>query len=633
MEGLRTNALVSHDDSTKHKLCMKKKSFKENTSAIKPIKQVLQKMEMQFEHCMVNAFHVAYYIAKNEKPYSDFPGLIALNVRTGSQMPLWYKSDIACNRFIYDIYNEQIDQLITKLCEARFFSVMIDGSTDSANIENELVYVRYLDMGTGVVTSFIGIEDTKHATAEGILETVDAIFTRVGVLDWRNKVVALGTDGAAVNLGSKDGVAAKLRRDISHLVTVHCIAHRLELGILNAIQQHPRLTQLNDALAHLYEQYKQSPKALRELKMLGEVLEEKVLKPTNLSGARWLPFHYRALLTACQSYRVFVTHFEEIISPDRPRKSSPTQIGRAKNLLKFMKDFECLLFMFFMCDILHCLSQLSLTFQKDDLTVGEALEKYEETCLQITDLVGNGTGIWQSKVMAALITTPAIYEGVELNNVNATPSATETRTRVKEDICSSILRHLDDRLKDLSQDSILAQFKALDPSTWPNLDHHDFSSKKSFIESGKQNVITLHKHYINILRCTNVAVESLLSEFVGYKTYALSRRNIALRTLFSDIVRTPNTKSKFPGLATLMELYLIMPISTACCERGFSCMKRIKNDWRASLKTPSLTRLMYLSLEGPHPDVFDARAAVHRWWGQVFARGVLGSTPTSTSKK
>ena len=58
---------------------------------------------------------------------------------------------------------------------------------------------------------------------------------------------------------------------------------------------------------------------------------------------------------------------------------------------------------------------------------------------------------------------------------------------------------------------------------------------------------------------------------------------IALSTLFSDIVRTPNTKSKFPGLATLMELYLIMPISTACCERGFSCMKRIKKkDWRAS---------------------------------------------------
>ena len=83
----------SHNESTKHKLCMKKQSFKENASAIKSIKQVLQQMEMQFEHCMINTFHVAYYIAKYEKPYTDFSDLIALNVRTGSKVPIWYKSD------------------------------------------------------------------------------------------------------------------------------------------------------------------------------------------------------------------------------------------------------------------------------------------------------------------------------------------------------------------------------------------------------------------------------------------------------------------------------------------------------------------------------------------------------------
>ena len=61
------------------------------------------------------------------KPYTNLPDLIALNVLT-----YWIKNAIVGNRFIYDIY------------------------------------VRYLDMGTGVVTSFIGIEDTKFATAEGM---------------------------------------------------------------------------------------------------------------------------------------------------------------------------------------------------------------------------------------------------------------------------------------------------------------------------------------------------------------------------------------------------------------------------------------------------------------------------------
>lgn len=130
---------------------------------------------------MVNAFHVVYYIVKKEKPFSDFPDLIELNARTGSKMPLWYKSDVACSRFVVDIYKEQRDPLIKKLCAVKFFSVMIDGSTDSANLENELVYIRYLDLDSGIVTSFLGIEDCKHATAECILETIDSIFSRAEV--------------------------------------------------------------------------------------------------------------------------------------------------------------------------------------------------------------------------------------------------------------------------------------------------------------------------------------------------------------------------------------------------------------------------------------------------------------------
>ena len=47
------------------------------------------------------------------------------------------------------------------------------------------------------------------------------------------------------------------------------------------------------------------------------------------------------------------------------------------------------------------------------------------------------TCMLQDQVMADLIATPGIYNGVELNNFNPTPRTTETRMRVKEDICTS----------------------------------------------------------------------------------------------------------------------------------------------------------------------------------------------------
>ena len=43
-------------------------------------------------------------------------------------------------------------------------------------------------------------------------------------------------------------------------------------------------------------------------------------------------------------------------------------------------------------------------------------------------------------------------------------------------------------------------------------------------------------------------------------------------------------------------------------------MKRVKSDWRSALTTPSLTRLMFLTIEGPHEDSFNSKRAVQRWW-------------------
>ncbi|KAI9532505.1 hypothetical protein NQZ68_031207 [Dissostichus eleginoides] len=57
--------------------------------------------------------------------------------------------------------------------------------------------------------------------------------------------------------------------------------------------------------------------ALRELRMLADAMEEKVLKPTNLKGARWLPYIHKATQILCNSYAIFVAHSEDQVSPER----------------------------------------------------------------------------------------------------------------------------------------------------------------------------------------------------------------------------------------------------------------------------------------------------------------------------
>ena len=48
-----------------------------------------------------------------------------------------------------------------------------------------------------------------------------------------SKLVAIGTDGASVNMGESGGVGAIIKKDIPHLIHNHCIAHKLELAVLD----------------------------------------------------------------------------------------------------------------------------------------------------------------------------------------------------------------------------------------------------------------------------------------------------------------------------------------------------------------------------------------------------------------
>ena len=70
--------------------------------------------------------------------------------------------------------------------------------------------------------------------------------------DWKARLVGFGSDGAAVNLGSKSGVAARLKQEVEYLVSIHCTAHILELGVVGAIKQHPKMANLQEVFKSLF---------------------------------------------------------------------------------------------------------------------------------------------------------------------------------------------------------------------------------------------------------------------------------------------------------------------------------------------------------------------------------------------
>lgn len=58
---------------------------------------------------------------------------------------------------------------------------------------------------------------------------------------------------------------------------------------------------------------------------------------------------------------------------------------------------------------------------------------------------------------------------------------------------------------------------------------------------------------------------------------------------------------------------LVLPVSSAVCERGFSAQKRIKSDVRSCLNPDTVEDLIRISTEGPELEEFDAIESVEKW--------------------
>ena len=60
----------------------------------------------------------------------------------------------------------------------------------------------------------------------------------------------------------------------------------------------------------------------------------------------------------------------------------------------------------------------------------------------------------------------------------------------------------------------------------------------------------------------------------------------------------------------VVELCLVFPVQTACCEQGNSCLNRIMTDYRASLIVSTVNPVIQIRIDWPSADEYDATKAV-----------------------
>ncbi|XP_063437754.1 zinc finger protein 862-like [Mytilus trossulus] len=370
----RIEAVRKHGSSETHMKNVKKQM----ATSIPPSESTAEKTLLMMKKAAFNKltllFRNAHYIGKNNRPYTDYISLCALDKAKDLDIGDTYMTDKSCQMFIHAISSARQNEQDDIIKNSSFISVISDGSTDVSSKEAEIIYVR-CSVKCRVSTLFIGVKNVAKADGNNISIAISTLLTERFQQSWKDKLIAMGTDGASVMLGKSSGVVKRISDMTSKPVhAIHCSAHRIELAYKDAIKM-VKIWQRCDALMlNIYLFYKYSPLNRSNLQASFKSLDQKMLTPTRVGGTRWVPHHERALTTILHGKEAITQHLEQMQVPGESRKDSS---AKARNFLKALKDKNVSFWLHFMLDVIKTLSTVSRTVQSKNSTVGDVYNELE----------------------------------------------------------------------------------------------------------------------------------------------------------------------------------------------------------------------------------------------------------------
>ena len=200
--------------------------------------RVLRNMNSQIQEKLTKLFNRAYFISKENLAFAKFPELCKFQMKNGLDLGETYLNDHRCKEFIQSISTVAMNDLhnqITGRQPLSSLACLTKQSTSALLMKTEIVFMRTLENGLAV-NKYATIQRVEKSDANGVLASIVNGFENIGINNGKDGLVAIGSNGASVMTGVRNGVIAKLRQDVSWLIGIHCVAHKLELAVLDGIK-------------------------------------------------------------------------------------------------------------------------------------------------------------------------------------------------------------------------------------------------------------------------------------------------------------------------------------------------------------------------------------------------------------
>lgn len=568
----------------------------------------------------------AYEMALNPSmPLKHFKILVKCQRENGVRLVEGKDDSNAAREFIHYIADAIKEKCAAVIASSHFISILSDGSqARKTNDEKELILVRTERNGLPVyfVVSLLEMASLGGTDANSIKAAIDGVFHsaedddscngRIPLTDYRTKVVSVTSDGASVNLGVYNGVLTQMKRERDWLVTIHCVNHRLELALKDAVKAFKPFDEVDRFYQDVWSLLKNSGKLKSEVAKAAEALNITYYTLSKIHGTRFLNHRRRGFSKLLHNWPALIAAFDNALAT--PKGYRPETRAKLTGFVKKLKDYSFLCQVAAYLDVLENMGPLSLVFEKSGLMAFEVPSSVEKTLSNFEDMSDEKS--WNDIALTSYLAKFTIKEEgehktVRVNYAKAGHEKRKAKNREYLDIeleqMTGLRRESIERAIKIRQDaaSLLCPlitkrfstyengvFKAttwLDPSLW---DHSD----KQY---GKHEINQLCDLFKEPLENTAFDRTKVEAEWRSLKvTQRLLYSKMESSQLWENVLKF--RRKEFPNLSILVELGLCISASNSSVERAFSILTQILSDRRLRMRHETMENCLLIKGNDPN---------------------------------
>ncbi|XP_069490039.1 E3 SUMO-protein ligase KIAA1586-like [Ambystoma mexicanum] len=557
--------IMEHKASAAHTFAVDANKHKQKRTVV----EAVQQCNANHLDATCRVFRTAYYLAKNDCPFTDHPNLIELQEVNGNSMGRVLRSNVTATEIIRHIAAEMQHKVISYIRQVKpKIAVFVDESTAVGNKPALLLYLRgaFGDQSKPV-TIFFGLLELQETNALDIKTALLDYLEKAGVsrILLHEIWIAVCIDGAAVMLDKKREVAALLRSEFPNLaLSWHCLAHRLELSVADTIDQVAGNHSFKSFLGSLYATYSMSSKNTRDLETTCGELSAQLQKIGKMHDTRWVASSYDTVVAVWRCFPALCAHFKDA-SKDMLRP--PRDRSKYEGLLKKLTSYSFIKDLGLMCDALQELKELSQSLQKRDIPVIDAHRLLLRQASIFAEMK-EAPGEFASAAKKAL--EEGQFKGNPIFPVNSS-SLNET------EFYESLSVKISEKCVPATDYEFIECFSVLDVENLPAGD--------KLVLYGESEVQTL-------CATLQLPLEETIQAFRCFKD--------------SDGRMSPEA---FTKLVVCMES---LPARGADCEKGLCAITVIASPTRSSLAS-TICSCLWLKLNGPPLKAFESMSYVESW--------------------